>query len=497
MNDPDPQSIPTQRRWLWPVNFALGILAVLMLAGMANYFSHRHHHLAYWTQRLKYKFSPLTQKVVQSIDTPVRIVVYYNQKESLYHPIMAMLRQYERLNPHLKVEAVDYDTEPGKTRLIKSEFHLSDKAKDLVIFHANRKTDVVPHNKLSKLGSSGRNEEGRPVFKRTHFNGEQMFTSALVTVSDPEKPVVYYLAENGVHSFSDTKNTEGYGQFGSALARWNVDLRPLSLSEKAVPADCRLLIVPGPRKQLDALSLQRLRDHLNKGGRQLILFHQSTRAGLERLMASWGVLVRNDEVNDPDNDNKDKTFNFSKFDLDKQHGVHRVVRTLNQQKMSLRMYEPRSVTDRKSSPEGGENVRRTALISTGPRGLTYLPPLPGMPPNLRHVGIRGHIPVAMAVERDPLRGMENDKTVRLIVMGDSAWLSNGFYHRNDNAELARHLVDWMLDRSHLLAIGPKPIKGYQFSLTETNGRALRGWLLGIVPGSILGLGFLVWLRRKH
>ena len=103
----------------------------------------------------------------------------------------------------------------------------------------------------------------------------------------------------------------------------------------------------------------------------------------------------------------------------------------------------------------------------------------------------------MAVERDPLRGMENDKTVRLIVMGDSAWLSNGFYHRNDNAELARHLVDWMLDRSHLLAIGPKPIKGYQFSLTETNGRALRGWLLGIVPGSILGLGFLVWLRRRH
>ncbi len=214
-------------------------------------------------------------------------------------------------------------------------------------------------------------------------------------------------------------------------------------------------------------------------------------------MAGWGVLVGNDEVNDPDNDNKDKTFNFSKFDLDKQHVVHRVVRTLNQQKMSLRMYEPRSVTDRKSSPEGGENVRRTALISTGPRGLTYLPPLPGMPPNLRHVGIRGHIPVAMAVERDPLRGMENDKTVRLIVMGDSAWLSNGFYHRNDNAELARHLVDWMLDRSHLLAIGPKPIKGYQFSLTETNGRALRGWLLGIVPGSILGLGFLVWLRRRH
>ncbi len=103
----------------------------------------------------------------------------------------------------------------------------------------------------------------------------------------------------------------------------------------------------------------------------------------------------------------------------------------------------------------------------------------------------------MAVERDPPPGVENTETVRLVVMGDSAWLNNALYDREANAELAWHLINWMLDRSQLLAIGPRPITDHRFSLTEKNRRDLMGWLLGVVPGSILGLGFLVWLRRRH
>ncbi len=66
-----------------------------------------------------------------------------------------------------------------------------------------------------------------------------------------------------------------------------------------------------------------------------------------------------------------------------------------------------------------------------------------------------------------------------------------------NEEMSWHLVNWLLDRSHLLAIGPRPIKVYQFSMTRKNRRDLAGWLLGIVPGGIMGLGLMVWLRRRY
>ena len=46
MSDPPTQNPIPSRRWLWWVNLALGLLAVLALAGMANYFSYRHNHRA-------------------------------------------------------------------------------------------------------------------------------------------------------------------------------------------------------------------------------------------------------------------------------------------------------------------------------------------------------------------------------------------------------------------------------------------------------------------
>ncbi len=497
MSNPPTQNPIPSRRWLWWVNFVLGMLAVLALAGMANYFSHRHNYRARWAQRLDNELSPLTLQVLQSIENPVRVVVFYDRRESLYRPVVELLRQYEELNPLLEVESVDYELEPTKSSRIQSEMRLPGNARNLVIFHANQKTKVVPHGALSGLSPAQRDEDGRAVFKRTRFNGEQMFTSALVAVSDPAKPAVYFLTEHGTHSFTNTATLDGYGRFSQSLAHMNVDLRPLSLSERAVPTDCRLLIVPGPRNQLDALSLSRLRDHLADGGRQLILFRPQTRAGLEPLLADWGVLVGNDEVNDPGNSYGDGSVKFTKYDWDKERGLHPVMRGLALRQMSIRMGAPCSVTDLKSSPAGGENVRRTVLISTGAQGLTYLRPVPGMSPNSRRIGLRGYIPVAMAVERDPPPGVENAETVRLIVMGDSAWLNNVLYDREANAELAWHLINWMLDRSQLLAIGPRPITDHQFSLTEKNRRDLMGWLLGVVPGSILGFGFLVWLRRRH
>jgi len=497
MSDSSTRNPITSRRWLWWVNFALGLLAVLALAGMANYFSHRHNHRARWAQRLNNELSPLTLQVLQSVENPVRVVVFYDRRESLYRPVVELLRQYEEQNPLLEVESVDYELEPAKASRIQSEMQLPGNARNLVIFHANQKTEVVPHGALSGLSPAQRDEDGRAVFKRTRFNGEQMFTSALVAVSDPSKSAIYYLAEHGTHSFTNTATLDGYGRFSQSLAHMNVDLHPLSLSERAVPADCRLLIIPGPRNKLDALSLSRLRDHLTDGGRQLILFRPQTRAGLEPLLADWGVLVGNDEVNDPGNSYGDGSVKFTKYDWDKKRGLHPVMRALALRQMSVRMGAPCSVTDLQSSPAGGENVRRTVLASTGPQGLAYLRSVPSMSPNSRRIGLRGYIPVAMAVERYPPPGVENAETVRLIVMGDSAWLNNALYDREANAELAWHLINWMLDRSQLLAIGPRPIKDYQFSLTEKNRRDLMGWLLGVVPGSILGMGFLVWLRRRH
>ena len=67
----------------------------------------------------------------------------------------------------------------------------------------------------------------------------------------------------------------------------------------------------------------------------------------------------------------------------------------------------------------------------------------------------GSLPVAAVVERDTLAELKTDDLARIIVIGDSLFLSNQMIDKEGNRELAWHSVNWLLDRC-LLYTSPSP-----------------------------------------
>ena len=58
-------------------------------------------------------------------------------------------------------------------------------------------------------------------------------------------------------------------------------------------------------------------------------------------------------------------------------------------------------------------------------------------------------------------------------------------------------MSWLLDRSQLLGgIGPQPVREYRIMMTNSQALAARWILIAGLPGSVLLLGGLVWLRRR-
>jgi hypothetical protein len=111
--------------------------------------------------------------------------------------------------------------------------------------------------------------------------------------------------------------------------------------------------------------------------------------------------------------------------------------------------------------------------------------------------LRGEISLAVAVERGALPGVAaNLGTTRIVAIGESSFLANHLIQWPGNRHLATSAINWLLDRSYLLSgIPPSPIRTYQVSMTPFQQRMLRVVLLGVLPGSALAIGFLVWWRR--
>ena len=87
--------------------------------------------------------------------------------------------------------------------------------------------------------------------------------------------------------------------------------------------------------------------------------------------------------------------------------------------------------------------------------------------------------------------------MRMVVVGDTMFLNNKYIEAGANRDFAGYAVNWLLDRAPLLnGIGPRPVIEYRLLMTKTQLWDVRWLLLGALPGAMLVLGSLVWLRRR-
>ncbi len=492
-----PPGFSARLRWNGWVNLLCASLAVITLCIVLNYHSHRHYQRHTWAQNLDQALSPRTEQLLGDMTNEVEITVFFDRTESTFRLVDELLKQYIHHNPRLKVTHVDPLQQPREARRVQARYRLSEQQHNVVVFASNDKHKVISSAQLSQLtprpasASELKEERSGFVMERTAFLGERHFTSALLAVSSQEQPLVYCLTGHGEHSITNLTST-GYGEFGQLLGEMNLKVRDLELQKQPeVPADCQLLIIPGPKSELTLEEQRRLNQYLDRGGRLMVLLNHRSDGGLADLMRFWGLTVGNNTVLDSDNTLGDGSLTL------RQYVHHPVVQTLHREQLPVRLLLPRTISPLPGTDPLAAKQKMFPLIQTGPQGKAYrhfLQNPAGSQPTLEH---QGSLPVAAAVERDTLEGVNTDHLARMVVIGDSLFLSNQMIDKEGNRELAWHTVNWLLDRSHLLqAIGPQPIQTYRFEFKANEFRNLAVILVGLMPISTLTLGILIWLRRR-
>ena len=490
------------RRFAAGVNVCLSVGLAAALAAMVVVLAHRYYARADWSLTGYCTLSDKTRGLLASLDEDVRIVAFLRREQSLYEHVRNLLEAYEydagRLNPRrLKVDIVDPDRELARTRELVSVYDVQD-GNVIVIEAAGRRQYVEAGDLLDlEMDFDDLLATGRATRRLVGYRGEQAISSAIQSVTQAAHPIVYVLTGHGERDIEDYGGPAGFAAIVRALRRDNMTVRPLLLAEAgAVPEDASALIVAGPGGRLALAEEGLIEAYLQRSGRLLALHDAGVVSGLEPLLAKWGVVLRRDVVVDPRRTLTGRDVYVTQF------GDHPVTQRLRGSAAVFMM--PRSVTPAPEfgvgAPESADRPRVTVLAACSRDGWaeTDLDESPA-----RYdagADSRGPVGVAVAVEKGGVSGVDLEiKPTRLVVIGDSDFVSNGALDGSvgGNQDLFLSAMNWLVERDALMAIAPKPPHVLSLGMNRDRVRAAFAILVLVGPVLVAIAGLAVWVRRRR
>jgi hypothetical protein len=478
----------------------VGVVAFGIILILINYLAIQRLRMRFdWTANDRFALSPLTHQVLASLTNTVQVTVLYSREANTFSYVDGMLRQYALVQPKLRLRVVDYNTDPNTAELLKATHQLGANSDNMILFdngvHPPR---VVSEGELSTydadIGSMMRG--GQKEIRRAGFKGEMLFTSALAMLGETRPARAFFLQGHGEHKMDGEDALFGYRRFAQLIGTKGVTLDSIRLTgTNQIPAECELLVIPGPEQPFTPEETRKLAQYLDNGGRVLLLLHPyrpHVRLGLDDLLLNWGMAAPPWYAGEKDMDqNNHNTLVTSNL------GGHPITSPLARRESRLTFIRPRVVGTLPGEMLSPDAPRAEVLVATSTNGMTLSDLRENTIAFRPGVDRYGAIPIAAAAEKGGVSGVTLGRgSGRLVVIGDSTVFGNQVLSSYSNANFAELTVAWLLDRSQLLAIGPKQLTEYRIDLSDRETRTLNWMLLAVLPGSVLMLGFVVWFRRR-
>jgi len=484
------------RRLLTSGNLLFTLIFLAFLFIMINYVSSRRYTRLDLTRQQLSTLSDLTRQTLQHLEEPLTVIVFFQQGQQLYEFVRNLLKDYQRFAPEMRVEYVDPDQDRARAIQLVNQFQIEDP--NVVVFQSGSRHKYVVDTELADFDLGSFTIQGQPHMKT--FKGEAAFTSAILSVTQEEQPLVWFTTGHGEKSVL-LEDPVGLSELKRYLEQQNVRVEEVALLESSdIPEEVRTVVIAGPIREFLELELARLEAYLETGGRLLILLDPLVESGLEGLLQRWGILVGDDVVVDP----AIKLPLISPANLIvATYTQHPIVQ---QMKMNLITLFPlaRSMRPAIPAPEG---VHVTALAMTSPEGWGETDVSVETFERTDGEDLLGPVSVAVAAERLPvLRESEPGAArqagpatppARIVAIGDSDFVINGQLANGGNRDLFLGATNWLLDQEQLIGIGPRPIDTVKLNLTQQQVISILWFSLLVLPVGCIASGIgMWWLRRK-
>ncbi len=309
------------------------------------------------------------------------------------------------------------------------------------------------------------------------FIGEQAITRTIYKLIDADTKYIHILMGHGEKIYQTAREyIKGAG--------YKVEYLDLMKTEK-IPDSCSQLIIPGPQSDLTKPEINMIEKFLEQGGGVMIFLDfppaKSSLANLVKLVNQWGIDAEDSVVLDME---KRSAFDFTM--IIPNYLEHEITLTLNETLTNLIFPFNRALTkiDNYTGPAKVEVIiesSRKSWAETDRGGKVKQDP---------HE-TSGPIPLAIVANR-----LFKSKEGRMVVIANSNFLDDQFVTQAGNLNLFYNITNWLLEQPDRISIAPKEIQVTRVFLTPLQTNLIRGFVLVVLPASILILGGVIWFRRR-
>jgi ABC-type uncharacterized transport system involved in gliding motility auxiliary subunit len=492
-------------------NALVATLAVLAILGLINFLGTRYHLRADLTESQLFTLAPQTRELIKALPEQVKVWVFdINQDPK----DQELLQNYRRQSSKFNFEYINPQARPG----LAEKFGVKDYG-EVYLESGDKKQLVQTVNQYQRLS-------------------EIRLTSRLQQLTSSTTAKVYLLQGHGEHQLSPGKGS--ISQAIQGLGDKNYTTAPLNLTENPkVPEDASVVIVAGPKRGLFEAEVKALQEYLNRGGNLLLMIDPNTDPKLGSLLQEWGIRLDNLLAVDV---SSESVVGFGPATpLVTEYGEHPITKDFRNDISFYPIARPLEITSvpgveatrllqtkpypsswgesdlkseklefnadkdlkgpltlgvaltRKQTPKSASIPQASPTPSALPSPTTQTKASPKTSPS----PLSSPTTKTKPSPTPPSPSSQTPTESRLVVFGNSNFLTDGLFKQQLNGDVFLNSVTWLNQQDKQpLSIRPKEPKNRRITLTTMQGNLLTVSSLLVLPLIGFAAAVLLWWRRR-
>lgn len=483
------------------------VLAVILVA-MVNYWSSRHYKRWDWTEDKLFTLSDRSQQVLRELDQDIQVYVFLARGEQDFADVETLLEEYKAVTPRISVEWIDPDRDRARYQVLADRFgidtwlagELTLSQVPVVVTSGDRKWKVERHQLIVEDFDSFDDADGHKL----DLQSERAITGAILEVTTGEPTRVCLSSGHGEWELGGPgdRSLDGVAR---ELGWEKIEIEPLEITaETEVPNTCDALFVVSPQRRFSPEEAQVVERFVDAGGNVLLALDPVVKkevlqpTGFEESLSKRGIIIGNDLVIEND-ESLQLPGNPGDLFITTNLGSHRLTDTIAKRGGGVLLAVVRSID---AEPEtDAEVIMQTSPLAVAEFDLQEAVGKGAQPGSLR----ARVVPLAAAWEYEAPLGedlkpvpLEGPEPGRLLVMGDSDWMSGELLDNPQlsNIDLLSSTAGWLTRREAMINIAPRKAKARAVIMSDADLSNLFFRVVILLPLASLIAGFGVWWSRR-